>query len=84
MSGIRGFKCQGLGHIAVDCPDRKVITSAQWEAVMEEKKYVEPEEELDGESKERKLSLAPCVSLKSCLFILNLADLSGVQENFKI
>jgi len=41
MSNIRWFKCQGLGHIASDCPSRKVITLPEWIAVM---KDVEEEE----------------------------------------
>ena len=44
MSTRRCFKCQGLGHIASDCPNRKVITLAEWESVKEEEKDEEEEE----------------------------------------
>jgi len=46
MSAGRCFKCQGLGHVATNCPNRKVIILVEWEAVKEEEKEVEPEEEL--------------------------------------
>ena len=36
MSNCRCFKCQGLGHIASECPNRKVITLAEWAAVKED------------------------------------------------
>jgi len=52
MSARRYFKCQGLGHIAADCPNRKVITIVKWEAVKEGEKEVEPEEELEEEKVE--------------------------------
>ena len=42
----------GLGHIATDCPNRKVITLAEWEAVKEEEKDVESQEELEGDEEE--------------------------------
>ena len=32
----RCFKCQGLGHIASDCPNRRIISLAEWEANKEE------------------------------------------------
>jgi len=35
MSNRRCFKCQGLGHIASDCPNHKVITLTEWSAVKE-------------------------------------------------
>ena len=46
----RCFKCQGLGHIAADCPNRRVIMLAKWDAVKEE--VVEEEKEEDIESPE--------------------------------
>jgi len=48
MSTRRHFKCQGLGHIASDFPNRKVITLAEWRAMDEQEK----EEEIEGESEE--------------------------------
>ena len=36
MSNRRCFKCQGLGHIASECPNRKVITLAEWTVVKED------------------------------------------------
>ena len=48
MSTRRCFKCQGLGHIASECPNRKVITLAEWRAVDEQEK----EGEIEGETEE--------------------------------
>ena len=36
MNTRRCFKCQGLGHITLDCPNLKIIMLAQQEAVNEE------------------------------------------------
>jgi len=49
MSARRCFKCQGLGHIAADCPNRKVVTLAEWESLKEEEEE-EPEEETEEEA----------------------------------
>ena len=48
MSTRRCFKCQGLGHIASECANRKVITLAEWRAVDEQEK----EGEIEGETEE--------------------------------
>jgi len=32
----RCFKCQGLGHIALECPNRRIISLAEWETNKEE------------------------------------------------
>jgi len=32
----RCFKCQGLGHIASECPNRRIISLAEWEVSKEE------------------------------------------------
>jgi len=51
MSNRRCFKRQGLGHIASECPNRKVITLTEWAAVKEdfedEEKACESEPELE-------------------------------------
>ena len=47
----RCFKCQGFGHIAADCTNRRAITLAEWNAVRgdvvkeEEEVQIEPPEE---------------------------------------
>jgi len=46
------FKCQGLGHIVTDCPNRKVITLAEWEAVKEGDLEDEKEEGIDIQGEE--------------------------------
>ena len=44
----RCFKCQGFGHIAADCVNRRSITLAEWEAIEKEEKEEEtPEEDLE-------------------------------------
>jgi len=64
MSGKRCFKCQGLGNIASDCPNRKVISLAKWETIKEddedegkeesvEKEEESPEEEVSGADEAR-------------------------------
>ena len=49
-SGHRYFKCHGLGHIAFDCPNRRVITFVEEEEDVEEETVVvqqcEEEEEV--------------------------------------
>jgi len=45
MSNRRCSKCQGLRHIALDCPKRKVINLAEWSTVKEEFEEEEKEDE---------------------------------------
>jgi len=49
MSDRCSIKCQGLGHIAVDCPNTKVITLAEWDAVREEDIVEELKENIEDE-----------------------------------
>jgi len=39
----RCFKCQALGHIASDYPNRRIISLAEWETTMEEELEEEKE-----------------------------------------
>jgi len=52
MSARRCFKCQGLGHIAFDCPNRKVITLPEWETMKEEEKKDVEEDNMEEEEEE--------------------------------
>ena len=40
----RCFRCQGLGHIASECPNKRVVTLAEYQA-----SFMELEEEEEGE-----------------------------------
>jgi len=51
ISQRRCYKCQGLGYIASDCPSRKVVTLAEWEAI-EGEFAEEKEEEKEEDAKE--------------------------------
>ena len=55
MSNQCYFKCQGLGHIVSDCPKRRIIILAEWDAIREEdneEQHKENEEEELGEEQE--------------------------------
>jgi len=52
MSNRRCFKCQGLVHIASDCPNRKVITFAEWTVVKEVFEEEEKEDNFEDELQE--------------------------------
>ncbi|KAL9993547.1 putative transcription factor interactor and regulator CCHC(Zn) family [Helianthus debilis subsp. tardiflorus] len=45
----RCFRCQGLGHIASECPNKRVITLAEFEALSEPKFDEEPNHQRDKE-----------------------------------
>ena len=50
------IKCEGLGHIALDCPNQRIITLAEWNAIREEDNEEEQkeneEDEQEGELEE--------------------------------
>jgi len=52
LSIIRYFKCQGLGHIVANCPNRKVIALAEWEAAEEHEIEEENEEDVEVDLEE--------------------------------
>ena len=53
MSTRGCFKCQWLGHIAADCPKRKVVTLAEWRVM--DKQQIEEEMEAESEGILRRL-----------------------------
>ena len=44
--------CQGLGQTSSDCPDKEIITLAEWEAIAEEENEEKNEDESDHELNE--------------------------------
>ena len=52
MSNRRCFKCQGLGHIASDCPNRRIMTLAEWDAIRKEDKEEEQKEDEEEEQED--------------------------------
>jgi len=49
MNIQRCFKCEGFGHLALDCTNHTIITLAEWQ-VAEEAKLEEESEENDGDN----------------------------------
>ena len=52
MNSRRCYKCQGLAHIATDCPNQKVITLVEWDAVKDELAEEEKEEDVESQEEE--------------------------------
>jgi len=52
ISTRRCFKCQGLGHITADFPNRKVITVPEWKVVQDQEIEKENEEDIEGNLEE--------------------------------
>jgi len=52
------FKSEGLGHIAADCPNCRVITSAEWDAMKEEVAEEEQEEFVEATEEEEEEIIA--------------------------
>ena len=50
----RCFKCQGLGHTAVDYTNRRVITLAEWEGFQHKRKEGSIEKKHEEEKESRK------------------------------
>ena len=48
----RCSKCQGLGHITSDCPNKEFITLREWEVAMEEENKEKNDVERDDELKD--------------------------------
>ena len=61
------FKCQGLGHIASDYQNQKIIPLAEWETVKEEEKEDEEEEGVE-EEEESPTEEVTGVDKGECLF----------------
>jgi len=74
----RCFKCQGFGHRALDCPNHRIIISAEWEAVKEEENEKEKKVYL-AEGQEENLEEVEERTNKGEILILRKA-LSGSRE----
>ena len=57
MSNRRCFKCQCLGHTASDCPNKEIISLAEWEATMKEKNQEEKEAYLIKDEEENQVEV---------------------------
>jgi len=72
----RCFKCQGYGHIASDCTNRRVVTLAEWESLKEEEEegsIEERHEEVVIQAEEGDMVyLKPLLSIQSTIFIPTL------------
>jgi len=56
----RCFKSYGLGHIAADCPNQRVITLMEWDAVKEDMVEEEKEEQVEpSEEEEEEIIVEP-------------------------
>jgi len=75
MSIKRHSKCQGFGHMPLDCPNKEFITLAKWEAAIEEEieeknedvhdcKLEETQEEVMEETTEEELMVLTRVPSK--------------------
>ena len=58
MNPRRCFRCQGLGSVAADCPNHRVITLAEWDAVKEEVAKEEKEASLEALEEEEEEVIA--------------------------
>ena len=74
------FKCQGLGHIAAECPNRRVITLAKWEAVKEESAEEEKEEFDEGLEEEEEEFIAGANEGEMLVLRRALSSQKGDQE----
>jgi len=80
MNPRRCFKCQGLGHIATDCPNRTVITLAEWDAVKEEVAEEEKEETIEANEEEEEEIIAKADESEMLVLRRALSSQKGEQE----
>jgi len=80
MNPRRCFKCQGLGHVATDCPNRRVITLAEWDAVKEEVAEEEKEESIEILEEEEEEIIAEADEGEMLVLRRTLSTQKGDQE----
>jgi len=80
MNLRRCFKCQGLGHIAAYCPNHRVISLAQWDAVKEEMAEEEKEESIEALEEEEEEVIAEADEGEMLVLRRALSSQKGEQE----
>ena len=80
MNPRRCLKCQGLGHIAVVCPNRRVITLAEWDAVKEEVAEEEKEETIEANEEEEEEIIAKADESEMLVLRREPSSQKGEQE----
>ena len=66
MSTRRCFKCKGLNHIALDCPYKKIISLAEWEATKEGENEEQKEVYLMEDQEENQQELLRKLMKETC------------------
>jgi len=75
------FQVSGLGHIASDCPNRRIITLAEWDAIREEDKEDEQKEDEEEQQEDKQEEVIEAVDEGEMLVLRRvLSNQCGVKD----